>query len=171
MNYTFKETYDALNPNQKCLISNTMVCMEHTTPEKFIDMKYGIRYGIIINDMTQNELLNLALPKYKEIKKITYDDFNIENTYKAMLQYNSKKSPLYNIVLDILDIDENIIKNCYFSQLLSSPEKLFESLTPRDQDALIYLINNINSDYSIKEIGDIGVEEQFKNIPFKEFTI
>lgn len=42
--------------------------------------------------MTQNELLNLALPKYKEIENITYDDFNIENTYKSMLKYNSKKA-------------------------------------------------------------------------------
>ncbi len=160
MNYTFKESYDSLNSNQKCLISNTMVYMEHTTPEKNIDMKYGIRYGIIINDMTQNELLNLALPKYKEIKKITYDDFNIENTYKSMLKYNSKKSPLYNIVLDILDIDENVIKNCYFSHLVSSPEKLFESLTPRDQDALIYLMHHLDSDYSIKEIDHVGIEKQ-----------
>lgn len=51
-----------------------------------------IRHEIIIYDMTQNELLNLALPKYKEIENITYDDFNIENTYKSMLKYNSKKA-------------------------------------------------------------------------------
>lgn len=158
MNYTFKKLYNSLNSNQKCLISNTMVYMEHTTPPKNIDMKYGIRYGIIINDLTKNELLNLASPKYKEIKNITYDDFNIENTFKSMLTYNSKKSPLYNIVLDILHIDENVIKNCYFSQLLSSPEKLFDSLTPRDQDAIIYLMNNLDSDYSIIEIDSMGVE-------------
>ena len=161
MNYTFKESFDSLNSNQKCLISNTMVCMEHTTPEKNIEMKYGIRYGLKINDMTQNELLESAEPRYKEIKQITYDDFNIENTYKTMLKYNSKKSPLYKIVLDILEIDENVIKDCYFSQLLSTPEKLFESLTKRDQNAILYLMNNLNSDYSFlfKENNNIGIKQ------------
>lgn len=55
-------------------------------------------------------------------------------------------------MLDIFDIDENVIENCYFSQLLSSPKKIFKSLTPRDQDALIYLMNHLDSDYSVKEI-------------------
>lgn len=157
MEYTFKQLFDSLTTDHKCLISNTMVYMEHTTPEKKIDMKYGIRHGIIINDKTQKELLNLALPKYKAIKNITYNDFNIENTYKAMLKYNSKKSPLYDIVLDILHIDDDIIRECYFSQL--SPEKLYESLTKRDQKALLYLMNNLYSSYSSEAVNNIGIEQ------------
>lgn len=67
----FTTIFNQLTGNQQCLIINTMVEMEHCTPPKKISIANGIRYGMRIKGLTQEEMLTLIIPIYFE--KIGYD--------------------------------------------------------------------------------------------------
>lgn len=91
-------------------------------------------------------------------KGIDYD-YDITDTFKAMIRDNSRKSDLYQIVLDILNISEATIQDCYFHSL--SPDLLFDSLLDRDKSAILYLMNNFNSNYSFEDLKErsIGIAD------------
>lgn len=71
----------------------------------------------------------------------------------------SRISKLYPIILNFLEIDEDIITTCYFSNLDSV--ELFSSLSPRNQSAILYLMQNLDTNFSFKTTsGNIGIQEQ-----------
>lgn len=158
----FLKVYISLTPNQQCLISNTMVDMEHSVPAKEIDIKYGIHYGRILKEYTVKEMLALATPIYKQSQEqpIIDDNFKLDNIFASMISRNSRGSGLFPILLDLLDINESLIRTCYFSHFLNNIEFLFSTLLPCDKEALMYPMRNLNTDYTISPISNIGITKE-----------
>ena len=64
----------------------------------------------------------------------------------------------YKMVLDYLEIDENIIATCHFSNLCAP--QLFSSLPSWSLLAIIYLMKNLHTDFSFNSLSDnLGIEE------------
>lgn len=155
----FDEIFRELDNNEKCLITNTMVEMEHCTPINEIDIIYGIRYGLLDKDFSETDLISQASEKFIVQYDIQDSTFSVENTYKSMIKRNSRNSKLYPIIKELLEINEDIITTCYFSHLNAT--ELFLSLSPRNQSAILYLMKNLDTDFSITFIsGNTGVQEQ-----------
>ena len=76
-----------------------------------------------------------------------------------MIDRNSRNSKLYPIILNFLEINADIIATCYFSNLNAT--ELFSSFSSRNQSAILYLMQNLDTDFSIKLLsGNIGIQEQ-----------
>lgn len=157
MNFT--NIFNQLSNNQKCLVINTMVHMEHCTPICNIDIIHGIKHGRLLKGLSEKDMITQLTKFYKEELNIFDDTFSVENTYNSMISRNSRSSNLYPIILKFLEIDENIITTCYFSNLDAT--ELFSSLSSRNQSALLYLMQNLDTDFSIKlTSGNIGIQQE-----------
>ena len=155
----FTTIFNQLSNNQKCLITNTMVHMEHCTPICNIDIVHGIKHGRILKGLSEKDMITQLTQLYKEELNISDDNYSVENTYDSMIDRNSRNSKLYPIILNFLEINEDIIATCYFSNLNAT--ELFSSLSSRNQSAILYLMQNLDTDFSIKLLsGNIGIQEQ-----------
>lgn len=86
----------------------------------------------------------------KEYMESIEDDLKlIESTYKSIKKRTSINSDLYEIILEFLEIDEDFITTAYFSSL--SATDLFSSLSPRNKSAILYLMKNFETDYSLAD--------------------
>ncbi len=156
----FTTIFNQLSSNQKCLITNTMIHMEHCTPICNINIIHGIKHGRLLKGLSEKDMITQLTKIYKEELNIFDNNFLIENTYNSMIRRNSRNSNLYPIILDFLEIDEDIITTCYFSSLDAT--ELFLSLSSRNQSAILYLMQNLNTDFSIELTSvNIGIEETF----------
>lgn len=150
----FTTIFNQLTGNQQCLIINTMVEMEHCTLINEIDIANGIKHGRIMKGLSEKEMLKQLVPIYFEKKgyktgNIEDDLKLVESTYKSITTRNTRNSDLYRSILKLLEINEDLITSAYFSNL--SATKLFSSLSPRNQSAILYLMKNFETDYSLAD--------------------
>lgn len=155
----FTTIFNQLSNNQKCLIINTMVHMEHCTPICNINIIHGIKHGRLLKGLSEKDMITQLTKIYKEEFNIFDNNFSVANTYNSMIKRNSRNSNLYPIILDFLEIDEDIITTCYFSSLNAT--ELFSSLSSRNQSAILYIMQNLDSDFSINLTSrNIGIQEE-----------
>lgn len=153
----FTTIFNQLSNNQKCLILNTMIHMEHSTPIRNIDIAYGIRHGRLLKGLSESDMIAQASEIYAKAQGISNGVFSVEDIYHSMIRRNSRNSKLYPIIINLLEINEDIIATCYFSNL--NDIELFSSLSSRNQSAILYLMQNLDTDFSIKlTSGNIGIE-------------
>lgn len=156
----FTTIFNQLSDNQKCLITNTMIHMEHSTPIRNIDIAHGIRYGRLLKGLSESDMIAQASEIYAKAHNIFNGVFSVEDIYHSMIHRNSRNSKLYPIIINLLEINEDIIATCYFSNL--DTEELFSTLSLRNQSAVIYLMQNLDTDFSLETIsGNIGVQEDY----------
>lgn len=60
----FTTIFNQLSNNQKYLITNTLVHMEHCTPICNIDIIHGIKYGIILKDLSEKDMITKLTKLY-----------------------------------------------------------------------------------------------------------
>ena len=140
MKEKFKNLYNASSGDKRILLSELMRKMEHNVPLKKIDISNGIKYGRIYNrDLSEKELIENLIEPYKKKTNAAEMDFDqVKSTFRSMINRNSRGSKLYDIVLECLDLTEESVQEIYFNSL--SPEELFESLSPKNQEAIIWVL-------------------------------
>lgn len=155
----FMNHFSKLKSDDKIKIINLMRRMEHTTPLEKINIKIGIELARIGDmDLSLKELLNNVMPEYTKAQGYICNDLSILDTYHTMIRRNSRNT-LYKILLKYLCIDESFIQECYFNSL--NEIALFNSLLPKDQNAILWYIENIYEDqnFAIRSIPlDLGTE-------------
>ncbi|WP_419023684.1 hypothetical protein [Holdemanella sp.] len=153
----FFTLYNQISNNQKCLITNMMIHMEHNIPPSDIEIIHGIKYGLLNKELSETNMISQISKIYAKKYNIYDSSFSVENTYNSMIKRNSRKSKLYPIVLNFLEINEDIINTCYYSTL--NLTELFSSLSARNQSAILYLMKNLDTKFSINSIHDnIGIK-------------
>lgn len=164
MKEKFKNLYNASSGEKRVLLSELMRKMEHNVPLKKIDISNGIKYGRIYNcDLSEKELIENLIEPYKKKMNAAEMDFDqVKSTFRSMINRNSRGSKLYDIVLERLDLTEESVQEIYFNSL--SPEELFESLSPKNQEAIIWVLEEkyILPDYYFNESEEneaIGYED------------
>lgn len=122
----------------------------------YMQCRYYLWYRIwkVTQNLSQKDMITQLSKLYKEELNISDKTYSVENTYDSMIDRNSK---LYPIILNFLEINEDIIATCYFSHLDATD--LFLSLSSRNQSAILFLMQNLDTDFSIKlTSGNINVQ-------------
>ena len=73
----FDKIFNQLNGNEKCLITNTMVEMEHCTSINNIDIIHGIRYGLLQKGISETDLISQVTKEFIKKYKIKDSTFTV----------------------------------------------------------------------------------------------
>lgn len=154
----FNQLFNTLSESQQNIFLSTMRKMEHI--KEPIDISFGITQGRILKGYSVEDILRKINQKYN----ITNTQIDNKSTYYSMIERNSTKSTLYKDVLEILEIDENFIEDQFYINIKLTPYELYSTLTERNQNAIIFLIENINTPYDtselFKNITNIGISKE-----------
>lgn len=165
----FKNEFDKLTKSKKVILYHMIYFMEHkidetTAKESGFNFVRGFAMARLEKEMTADKL-------YKEIAK--RDNMNNEDsvasvpeTFRSMERRSSKGSHLYKKALEILEIDEQyLIDNSeYYYNKQFDFEWLYDTLLPRDKEAVIFLLRYLLDTKRVEEIllsevNNIGLEE------------
>ena len=133
----FKNKFEQLNEEYQFVIFSTLQRMEHKRDKSDkIDIKRGLDVAREELDLTEDKLGEMIADKLHT--KWEY----IKNSYVSMVKRNSINSSLYKPTLEVLGIDEDFLftHSYYFNERESDFQWLYESLLPRDKDAICYVV-------------------------------
>lgn len=154
----FNQLFNTLSESQQNMLLSTMRKMEHI--KEPIDISFGIMQG----RLSKGYSVEGVLKKINEKNNITDTRIDNKSTYYSMMERNSMKSTLYKDVLEVLEIDENFIEDQFYINTKLTPYELYSKLTERNQNAIIFLIENINTQYDtgelLKSVTNVGISKE-----------
>ncbi|MVX67022.1 hypothetical protein GKZ28_25555 [Clostridium chromiireducens] len=159
----FEEIFSKLSKENQFIIFATLQMMEHKKDNDKFDIKRGIDIARTEHELTEDELCNNIAKKFN-----LKDGTSIRETYKSMLRRASRRSDLYQHTLEELCIDELFIEDQseYFQSRIGNFQWLYDSLLPKDKNAICFLVTQLADISSITTFLDMleNLEELHKNI-------